>query len=1747
MKRLSGILITFLFLLQVFTGIQISYSDENTGHSRIESLPGGLDEDHSSAMRNENGLVGQWHFDEGSGSEAKDSSGNENDGTLIVGGGDDANNKWVDGVGGRALWFDGTNDYVNIPHNDHFEPDHISVVCLINIKKIAAISQQIINHRNGGSSWIGYGIELGPNGIIHGSISTGQSSNHKSSVEIHNDKIDLDNWHHIVMTWDGNSLKIYLDGNLESSDSDGIGGNIAHPNLPLRIGYRADAEQPEYFNGMVDEVSIYNRALSANEISTHYNSIMNSHTEQDEYGGSWFDDFNDESGISEITAPIPLLKDEHTVGLWHFDEGTGNEAKDVSGNGNHGTLHGSEESDWVDGRFEKGLDFDGTGEHVDMGDPGDNSLEASGSYTVESWIKTGTTDSDMIISKKGDGPRGFYLATTNDGKLKTHFQGDVGVVSYDSISVINDNIWHYVAVVKDTGGVVTYIDGNLDSSSDSNPGDCSNTKNFKIGVSEHSQSFWYTGAIDEVRISNTARTTDEIRRNYEGGLAIRNGKIEFNRSQYMRPITIMNDGDALSDYQIEVNITTENFDYSHAKENGGDIRFYDSNGNKLSYWIEEWNTSGDSKVWVNVTNIPNGDSHIWMDYGNPNAESESDGVATFDLFDDFEDNDLDWVIWGRESGNGNYAISNSELHMTQSGLSNQNIYTNTKWNESYIHEFYANTTDKYRSHLYAKNSDTGHTANFYETGSGPSDELRTYDSPATYKLIPINSWGSGFHVFTIVRTGSETRFSIDYSIIGKTQNNYPSGDLDLRFSTDNGGELFSDWVRIRKFASIEPTTSLGGEKNIYFTNTTLTSTPITPPPYQPWNMLSILKTEPENTYINVSIINTETNATVPGYENRTGENILLHRLTDLGVTSIRLKAYFSGNGSTTPSLDSWGVEWTAGDSWRDSFTGDGKIDRDNSSVIGTKVDEHTAALWRFDEESGNRALDATGNQNHGTLRNMADAARVNGRFGKAMEFDGVDDYVEVPYHETLDMSDEITIEAWINTRSIDTTYILRKSGTAYSYELRMELTGQLSMIFEGVTIFSVDTILVDEWFYVVGTYDGSHMTLYINGEPDNQIEYSGGIEPGDDELYIGAPSSNPGMGFNGTIDEVCISNISRTPQEIREAFRAGISIRGGQVQLAQNKYDPWVGGNWTKASESAPWGAREYHTSVQYQNKIWVIGGYSGGRKNDVWYSTDGNSWSSATFSAPWNARTGHTSVIFNNQIWVIGGHDGGVINNDAWYSSDGVSWSPATLSAPWSGRMGHTSVVFDNKMWVIGGTTGGISDVWCSTDGISWSSTTLSAPWSSRVGHTSVVFDNKIWVIGGHNNSEENDVWYSADGANWVEATSSAPWSGRNGHTSLVYGNKIWVIGGAANPQKNDVWYSINGVNWTLATGAAQWSARLRHSSIVFNDKLWVIGGYIGGGIYKNDTWYSDIPYYNNATLRSNNITIPTNKTWESFHCSRSVPDNTYLNISIHDADTNEILLTNSNSTEELYFDMIHINSIIHPTIYLKAVFRSNRTETPILYDWAVNWTTGTNEIIPPELLEDLPGVLEIIEDTPENNIIDLADYFSDIYSSISPSIYALQSDPSNDNITIALNGSHLDVTRLANNWTGNVSVMANCTNMHSISTSTKMFNITVTPVDDAPAWNSTPPAITVKQGTSNTSEYSLDGHVVDAEEDVWEISISSDDANISVIIDGEGHMVITHSGDFIGSTFVIASVFQFDNHLLFSKALSNNPVIVR
>ncbi len=139
------------------------------------------------------------------------------------------------------------------------------------------------------------------------------------------------------------------------------------------------------------------------------------------------------------------------------------------------------------------------------------------------------------------------------------------------------------------------------------------------------------------------------------------------------------------DYQIKVQLNTSNFNYPRASPDGSDIRFFDGNQIFLNYWIENWDTSGTSVIWVKIPDL--GTTYIYMYYGNSNATSLSNGTNTFVFFDDFEGTNLDTSKWNEDktTRSGTFTVT-VEDSLVKVLMSNFDLYS--KWTAIGWHDYY---------------------------------------------------------------------------------------------------------------------------------------------------------------------------------------------------------------------------------------------------------------------------------------------------------------------------------------------------------------------------------------------------------------------------------------------------------------------------------------------------------------------------------------------------------------------------------------------------------------------------------------------------------------------------------------------------------------------------------------------------------------------------------------------------------------------------------------------------------------------------------------------------------------------------------------------------------------------------------------------------------------------------------------------------------------------------------------------------
>jgi len=193
--------------------------------------------------------------------------------------------------------------------------------------------------------------------------------------------------------------------------------------------------------------------------------------------------------------------------------------------------------------------------------------------------------------------------------------------------------------------------------------------------------------------------------------------------------------------------------------------------------------------------------------------------------------------------------------------------------------------------------------------------------------------------------------------------------------------------------------------------------------------------------------------------------------------------------------------------------------------------------WSMNEESGAQVTDYSGNGNHGTLKPSYPSncpIRVPAmikQYGKALLFDGVDEYIDCGNDSSLDIISAITIEAWAKRSVVGVAHgiISRSDGYPHELVLRFDNTNKISLLIGDKAnqdiLTTADTYGTD-WYHVVATWVNSTKAakIYVNGNEKASDTLDYGIDTGGIDLFIGAQTTIPTTPFNGTIDEVRIYN-----------------------------------------------------------------------------------------------------------------------------------------------------------------------------------------------------------------------------------------------------------------------------------------------------------------------------------------------------------------------------------------------------------------------------------------------------------------------------------------------------------------------------------------------------------------------------------------------------------------------------------------------
>ncbi len=569
------------------------------------------------------GPVGYWKMDEGTGTSAYDSSGNGNNSTSFTN-----NVSWTQGKFGSATKYAGTQDYITVPSDasiDYLPAYTISAW----IKPEEIITYNILDKTGGDST--GWSVLLNSNKYQFDVNSDGTSLTCDAPVTGGGEPV-ANQWDYISFSWDGSGtcsgVKYYKNGVLypflTTQSMTGTRDNDTGNNFLIGTNTFSD-----HFNGAIDDLKIYNYIRTPSQI------------------------------IEDMNAghPAPGSPIGSSVLHLEFDEGYGDSAHNTGSGGTSldGNLYGSCPGDatcpsWTNhGKFNKGLDFERSdSDWVNAGDSSSIHMDQSKSMTFSAWINLESTGLYQNIFRyddcdSGDGDtncsRNFYLIrVANDNKVAVNYGPDTASSSISSTSTLSSGNWYHIVFVRDTSLDTDsiYINGILDNSeTDTSTGTWETTGQYlMIGrLYNSSDSEYFDGVLDELRIYNSALTTDQIKLLYNQGSSAVMGVLSDTSSLTGGSIASNSASAAYcipgSSDPCSPPVGEWKFD-----ENTGQIT-NDSSGNNLSGVLGDTSSVGtDDPAWTNTKN----GSGLNFDGINDHVTIEDNDLLT-------PSNDMTAAIW----------------------------------------------------------------------------------------------------------------------------------------------------------------------------------------------------------------------------------------------------------------------------------------------------------------------------------------------------------------------------------------------------------------------------------------------------------------------------------------------------------------------------------------------------------------------------------------------------------------------------------------------------------------------------------------------------------------------------------------------------------------------------------------------------------------------------------------------------------------------------------------------------------------------------------------------------------------------------------------------------------------------------------------------------------------------------------------------------------------------------------------------
>ena len=1143
-----------------------------------------------------NGLVGYWKMDE---SAANSCTGGVNDSCDSSGNGSDLAHQTTftssAGKFSNSQDFEAsTSDYLSINDNASLSiAGSLTIAAWINTESLAN-GQIVAKDVTGARSY--YLRQFSTSiGFVVSSDGTNATAYRDSTTTIVNGT-----WVHVVGVYDSvqRTMNIYRNGQLDDGTLTGtVPSSIYDSTTSFRIGNDGN-DSGGYFDGKLDDVRIYNRALSPREVRDLYNF-----------------------------APGP-------VGYWNMDEKTGQTVNDLSGNGNAGTLGinsgvASDDPTWKSGKFGSALYFDG-GDEVDMSE--NDNLDLNNVITVSAWVKRDNAgDHDTIFSKRNDfaaGAAGYGVILDSTGPARVEISDGTTEYNFYSAVSINTN-WHYITAVIDksiTANNKIYVDGVLSGGTTSGSVTGSTYTNAilpKIGFVQDS-TFRMDGYIDDLKIYNYARTSKQIVEDMNAGHPSVGSPVgsavaywKFDEGYGTTAYNSGSGGSTLNGtfdtnapdwtnsgkFGKALSFTSANSDHIDI----GNLLASDFNGLTVSAWIKPTTLTG----WFigeggafRVGLSASGDIYCWHRGWNSSGVDTTDQTTTSNspiASGNWYDVTCAWdgttgirkiYVNGIEKASGISSIVTTKDSIDSNnatigdGYNNQGSYFNGLIDEVKMYN-YALTSDEVKTEYnHGSAMVLGALGSNSSYASDAANQQYCVPGDSTSCAAPVGEWNfeekSGQTANDTSENGNNSVISNPAWTSGKvgsalktrqdsntqqvaTITDPASGALDFDNTQDYTLEAWvkssgnESWVvPIWKGGAsasddgydieVSPTDNLtrcrytdgngsGAENPASTTNIKDGN----------WHLITCVMdrdgsevgTAGYHTFIDGRLEGSDTSLT-EGSAASNADNLLLGEYTtsyefDGGVDQVRIFNY-----ARTPAQIAW--------------------DYNRGNPVG---------WWKMDECQGGTANDSSGNGNSGTITIGATGTQTNlgncgvgntaaawsngatGKYNSSLNFDGTDDYVAANGVTAKIAGSNTTVSAWIKTTDTSSWFLSFNTST-YGNRIMYGISSNKFTFYDdggGATV-GTQTINDDNWHHVVGVHDDQNntVTTYVDGKIDKSSISSTYSIASTDLFSIGqewdaGPTASDFL--NGQIDDVQIFNYALTANQIKTLYNQSSGIRFG--------------------------------------------------------------------------------------------------------------------------------------------------------------------------------------------------------------------------------------------------------------------------------------------------------------------------------------------------------------------------------------------------------------------------------------------------------------------------------------------------------------------------------------------------------------------------------------------------------------------------